>query len=135
MKTPPPTIPVKKHTVDEYGDILTDAGYEVLAITNAGFYDLNTTMTYIPWGMQIVDGYVKKAPNEDNINNTDNWFGQTADGRYVISNTAGYYETYETTIAQGVGGGRVLMRNGKPCFSTTGADYRTVVGITKAGCF
>ena len=125
--------PGEKHTVDEYGEILTEAGYDVLAITNAGFYDLNTTMTYIPWGMQIVDGYVKKEPNEDNVNNTDNWFGQTADGRYVISNTAGYYETYETTIAQGVGGGRVLMRDGKPCFSTTGADYRTVVGITRAG--
>lgn len=125
--------PAEKHTVAQYGKMLTEDGYEVLAITNAGFYDLNTTMTYLPWGMQIVDGYVKKAPNEENPNNTDNWFGQTADGKYVISNTAGYYETYETTIAQGVGGGRVLMADGKPCFSTTGADYRTVVGITKAG--
>ena len=125
--------PGEKHTVGQYGKMLTEEGYEVLAITNAGFYDLNTTMTYIPWGMQIVDGYVKKEPNEDNPNNTDNWFGQTADGKYVISNTAGYYETYETTIAQGVGGGRVLMRDGKPCFSTTGADYRTVVATTKGG--
>ena len=128
-----PDNPGEKHTVGEYGKMLTEDGYEVLAITNAGFYDLNTTMTYIPWGMQIVDGSVKKEPNEDNPNNTDNWFGQTADGKYVISNTAGYYETYETTIAQGVGGGRVLMKDGKPCFSTTGADYRTVVGITKGG--
>jgi len=128
-----PENPGEKHTVGQYGKMLTEDGYEVLAITNAGFYDLNTTMTYIPWGMQIVDGYVKKEPNEENPNNTDNWFGQTADGKYVISNTAGYYETYETTLAQGVGGGRVLMRDGKPCFSTTGADYRTVVGITKGG--
>lgn len=128
-----PENPGEKHTVGQYGKMLTEEGYEVLAITNAGFYDLNTTMTYIPWGMQIVDGYVKKEPNEDNPNNTDNWFGQTADGKYVISNTAGYYETYETTLAQGVGGGRVLMRDGKPCFSTTGADYRTVVATTKGG--
>ena len=128
-----PDNPGEKHTVAQYGKMLTEDGYEVLAITNAGFYDLNTTMTYIPWGMQIVDGYVHKKPNQDNPNNTDNWFGQTADGKYVISNTAGYYDTYETTIAQGVGGGRVLMADGKPCFSTTGADYRTVVGITKAG--
>lgn len=128
-----PENPGEKHTVGQYGKMLTEEGYEVLAITNAGFYDLNTTMTYIPWGLQIVDGSVKKEPNEENPNNTDNWFGQTADGKYVISNTAGYYETYETTIAQGVGGGRVLMRDGKPCFSTTGADYRTVVGITRDG--
>lgn len=125
--------PGTKHTVAQYGKMLTEDGYEVLAITNAGFYDLNTTMTYIPWGLQIVDGYVRKEPSEENPNNTDNWFGQTADGKYVISNTAGYFETYETTLAQGVGGGRVLMKDGKPCFSTTGADYRTVVGITKAG--
>ena len=128
-----PENPGEKHTVGQYGKMLTEDGYEVLAITNAGFYDLNTTMTYIPWGMQIVDGYVKKEPNEENPNNTDNWFGQTADGKYVISDTVGYYETYETTLAQGVGGGRVLMKDGKPCFSTTGADYRTVVGITKDG--
>ena len=128
-----PENPGEKHTVQEYGKMLTEEGYEVLAITNAGFYDLNTTMTYIPWGLQIVDGYVKKEPTEENPNNTDNWFGQTADGRFVISNTAGYYETYETTIAQGVGGGRVLMKDGKPCFPTTGADYRTVVGVTKTG--
>ena len=25
------------------------------------------------------------------------------------------------------------MKDGKPCFSTAGADYRTVVGITKGG--
>ena len=128
-----PDNPGEKHTVGQYGKMLTEEGYEVLAITNAGFYDLNTTMTYIPWGMQIVDGYVKKEPSEENPNNTDNWFGQTADGKYVISDTAGYYESYETTLAQGVGGGRVLMKDGKPCFSTTGADYRTVVGITKGG--
>jgi len=128
-----PDNPGEKHTVGDYGKMLTEDGYEVLAITNAGFYDLNTTMTYIPWGLQIVDGYVKKEPSEENPNNTDNWFAQTADGKYVISDTAGYFETYETTLAQGVGGGRVLMENGKPCFSTTGADYRTVVGITKGG--
>ncbi len=128
-----PDNPGEKHTVGQYGKMLTEEGYEVLAITNAGFYDLNTTMTYIPWGMQIVDGSVMKEPNEDNPNNTDNWFAQTADGKYVISNTAGYYETYETKLAQGVGGGRILMKDGKPCFSTTGADYRTVVGVTKGG--
>ena len=128
-----PDNPGEKYTVEQHSAMLTEDGYEVLAITNAGFYDLNTTMTYIPWGMQIVDGYVKKEPNQDNPNNTDNWFGQTADGKYVISNTDGYYETYETTLSQGVGGGRILMKDGKPCFSSTGADYRTVVGITKDG--
>ena len=125
--------PGKKYTVQKHGKRLTDAGYEVLAITNAGFYDLNTTQTYIPWGLQIVDGLVKKEPNKDNPKNTDNWFGQTADGKFVISNTDGYFADYETKIANGVGGGLMLMKDGKPCFSAATPDYRTVVGITKGG--
>ena len=128
-----PDNPGKKYTVQNHGKRLTEAGYEVIAITNAGFYDLNGTKTYIPWGMQIVDGLVKKEPNKDNPKNTDNWFAQTGSGKYVISNTDGYYETYETTLANGVGGGLLLMENGKPCFTSTTPDYRTVVGITKDG--
>jgi exopolysaccharide biosynthesis protein len=124
--------PGEKFTVAEHSKRLADKGYEVLAITNAGFYDLNTTMTYIPWGMQIVDGIVKKEPNKDNPKNTDNWFGQTADGKYVISNTDGYPE-YETKISDGVGGGLMLMKDGKPCFTGTTPDFRTVVGVTKDG--
>lgn len=125
--------PGEKFTVEQHSKRLADAGYEVVAITNAGFYDLNTTMTYVPWGMQIVDGVVKKEPNKDNPKNTDNWFAQTADGKFVISNTDGYYETYETTLSDGVGGGLVLMENGKPCFTSTTPDYRTVVAITTDG--
>jgi uncharacterized protein YigE (DUF2233 family) len=127
-----PDNPGKKYTVQKHGKRLTDAGYEVLAITNAGFYDLNTVMTYRPWGMQIVDGTVKKVPNKDNPKNTDNWFGQTADGKFVISNTDGYPE-YETKISDGVGGGLMIMKDGKPCFSGTTPDYRTLVGITTDG--
>ena len=125
--------PGTRYTVEEYGDMLTKEGYDVLAITNAGFFDLNTLKTYRPWGLQVVDGTVRHEPNEDNPNNTDNWFAQTADGKFVISNTAGYFDTYEGTLAQGVGGGRVLMRNGKPNITATDADYRTDVGITKDG--
>ena len=66
---------------------VTEAGYDVLAITNAGFYDLNTTMTYIPWGMQIVDGQVLQEPSKDSLAYSNNWFGITTDGQYVISDT------------------------------------------------
>ena len=128
-----PENPGKKYTVENHGKRLTEDGYEVLAITNAGFYDLNTTMTYMPLGMQIVDGLVKKVPSRENPKNTDNWFAQTADGKYVISNTDGYYADYETKLSDGVGGGLLLMENGKPCFTSTTPDYRTVVGITKDG--
>lgn len=123
--------PAPKHTVSEYAQMLTEQGYEVLAITNAGFYDLNTGKTNIPLGLQIVDGLVKQEPSESNPKHTDNWIGLTVDGSYVISNTEGYKSTYEGKILQGVGGGLVLMRDGVPTLSTAPTDYRTVVGVTE----
>lgn len=123
--------PAPKHTVEEYSEMLIDEGYEVLAISNAGFYDLNTTKTNIPLGLQIVDGVVKHEPSTENSKNTDNWFGVTNRGEYIISNTEGYNTTYEGRIAQGVGGGLVLMKDGVPTISSTSVDFRTVVGVTK----
>lgn len=123
--------PAPKHTVEEYSRMLADQGYEVLAASNAGFYDLNTTKTNIPLGLQIVNGVVKHEPSTENPKNTDNWFGVTNKGDYVISNTEGYNSTYEGTIVQGVGGGLVLMKDGVPTLSSTGVDFRTVVGVTR----
>lgn len=123
--------PAPKHAVSEYAQMLSDQGYEVLAITNGGFYDLNNGKTNIPLGMQIVDGLVKKAPSTENPKHTDNWMGLVVDGSYVISDTAGYESTYEGKLRQGVGGGLVLMRDGVPCHAAATVDYRTLVGITK----
>ncbi len=123
--------PAPKYAVSEYAQMLGDQGYEVLAITNGGFYDLNNGKTNIPLGMQIVDGLVKKAPNTDNPKHTDNWMGLTVDGSYVISNTAGYESDYEGKLRQGIGGGLVLMRDGVPCHAAAPVDCRTLVGITE----
>lgn len=125
--------PAPKHTVTEYSTMLKEAGYEVLAITNAGFYDLNNGKTNLPLGMQIVDGKVKHEPSTENPKHTDNWFGMTTKGKYVISNTEGYRSTYEGSIVQGVGGGLLLMKDGVPCFPSAGVDFRTVVGTTRDG--
>lgn len=125
--------PATKYTVEEYAEKLQEEGYEVLAITNGGFYDLNTGKTNIPWGMQIVDGAVQKAPSTENPKYTDNWVGLAVDGKYVISDTAGYKESYEGRLVQGIGGGLVLMRDGVPCISATSVDYRTAVGVTANG--
>ncbi len=125
--------PAPKHTVCEYRDMLTEDGYEVLAITNGGFYDLNNGKSNIPLGMQIVDGVVKHEPSMDNPKHTNNWFGVTVKGQYVISDTEGYNSTYEGTLVSGVGGGLVLMKDGVPTLSAAGLDYRTVAAITKSG--
>ena len=125
--------PAVNHTVEQYGERLKQDGFDVLAIVNGGFFDRTTEKTQKPWGLQVVDGTVRREPSADNPGNTDNWFARTADGKFVISDTAGYFGTYKNTLMQGVGGGRVLMREGKPLFTASETDYRTAVGVTKNG--
>ncbi len=125
--------PAPKHTVEKYRKMLTQEGYEVLAISNGSFYDLNDGKTMVPWGMQIVDGKVLNEPSKIRPNHSDNWFGLTVTGEYVISDTEGYEQTYEGRIVQGIGGGLVIMRDGVPTPGSTDVDYRTVIGYTKDG--
>ena len=107
--------------------------YNVVAMTNGGFFDLNTTKTMKPYGMQIVDGVVKQAPSKENSKYTDNWFGMTKDGKYVISDTDGYETTYKDNIQQGVGGGLLLMVDGVAQEINSDRDYRTAVGVNADG--
>ena len=103
-------------------------------MTNGGFFDLNNGKgSFLPYGMQIVDGVVKQAPSAEHPNYSDNWFGMTADGKYVISDTAGYESTYVGKIEQGVGGGRLLMIDGEAQEINSNRDYRTAVGVNADG--
>ena len=123
--------PVSLSAVSEYANTLKTQGYNVLAITNGGFFQ-KSAGSNLPWGVQIIDGNVLQAPNTSNTNYTDNWFGMTYDGRYVISNTQGY-STYRGNIQYAVGGGRLLLKNGAPAFSATDPAYSTCVGLNQSG--
>jgi uncharacterized protein YigE (DUF2233 family) len=124
--------PVKLYTVEEYGQQLTQQGYEVLAISNAGFFQ-KAAGSNLPWGVQIMDGVVIKAPNLSQPKYTDNWVGITKDGKYVISNTKGYKETYEGNIQWAVGGHQIMMKDSVPDFISGTPYYHTGVGLTKNG--
>lgn len=123
--------PAEAKTVANHFRAVKNAGYNVLAMINGGFFDLNSTKSYVPYGVQIVDGEVKQAPSTDN-NYSDNWFGMTKDGKYVISNAAGYAD-YEGNIQQAVGGGKLLIENGVPVEVTSDRAYRTAVGVNANG--
>ena len=123
--------PAEAMTVANHFRAVKNAGYNVLAMINGGFFDLNNTKSYLPYGMQVVDGVVKQAPSLDN-SYSDNWFGMTKDGKYVISNAAGYAD-YEGNVQQAVGGGKLLIVDGVPVELTSERAYRTAVGVNADG--
>ena len=126
--------PVQLYTTGQYGQQLVDRGYEVLAISNAGYFQKQAGSN-LPWGMQIVDGVVLQEPNTSEPRYTDNWVGMTKDGKYVISNTEGYNSTYKGNLQCAVGGHLVMMADGVPCHISGTPYFRTAVGINDAGDF
>ncbi len=123
--------PAEAKTVANHFRSVKNAGNNVLAMINGGFFDLNNTGSNLPYGMQVVDGNVKQAPSLDN-SYSDNWFGMTTDGKYVISNAAGYAD-YEGNVQQAVGGGKLLIVDGVPVDLTSDRAYRTAVGVNADG--
>lgn len=126
--------PVQLYTTGEHGQHLVEKGYDVLAISNAGYFKKQEGSN-LPWGMQIVDGEVKKEPNTTEPKYTDNWVGMTKDGKYVISNTEGYNSTYKGNLQCAVGGHYIMMQDGVPCPISGTPYFRTAVGINDAGDF
>ncbi len=124
--------PGETKTVVKHFRDMKNSGENVLAMINGGFFDLNSTKTMKPYGMQIVDGVVYQAPVAGG-NYSDNWFGMTTDGKYVISDAAGYESTYAGNVQQGVGGGKLLMIDGVAQNITSPRDYRTAVGVNAEG--
>ena len=126
--------PVNLFTTEQYGQQLVDRGYEVLAISNAGYFQKQAGSN-LPWGMQIVDGVVIQEPNTTEPRYTDNWVGMTKDGKYVISDTKGYESTYKGNLECAVGGHLPMMKDGVPCIISGTPYYRTAVGINDHGDF
>ena len=123
--------PAEAKTVANHFRAVKNAGNNVLAMINGGFFDLNNTGSNLPYGMQVVDGVVKQAPSTDN-SYSDNWFGMTKEGKYVISNAAGYAD-YAGNVQQAVGGGKLLIVDGVPVEVTSDRAYRTAVGVNENG--
>ncbi len=91
---------------------LETTGRRVLAAANADFFRFFSDKTLTTYGAQIVDGRVIVEPNDSMEKYCNNWFGMTYDGKYVISNAAGYYSAYKGKLTCAVGGGYRLVQNG-----------------------
>jgi len=126
--------PVDLFTTEQYSQQLQEQGHHVLAISNAGYFKKQEGSN-LPWGMQIVDGVVMQEPNTTEPKYTDNWVGMTKDGKYVISNTAGYNSTYKGNLQCAVGGHLIMMADGVPCHISGTPYFRTAVGVNGAGDF
>lgn len=122
-------------TVAQQADELEETGENVLAMSNAGYFHL-ASGELTSYGIQIIGGRVINEPSKAYEQYSDNWFGMTDDGRYVISDTDGYFNTYKGRLRYAVGGGFVLMRNRRitaPVMSTP--DPRTAIALTADGGF
>ncbi len=132
-------------TVDQHAAKLEAAGKNVVAISNAGFFDLNDTGSHVPFGMQIIDGVVMQAPelyaSGSHRNHSVRWFGMTTEGKYVIGDEFEFESIYggdiENKVAgqiqNGIGGGLLMVKNGVPTCYNTSAAKRTAVGVTADG--
>lgn len=120
--------PAETKTVVNHFRSVKNAGNNVLAMINGGFFDLNTGKTMKPLGAQVVDGVVKQAPNGDRY--STNWFGMTKEGKYVISNAAGFSAE---NVQQAIGGDKLLIVDGTVQNISSDREFRTAVGINANG--
>ncbi len=122
-------------TVPEQAAALAAKGKRVLAATNAGFFHL-AAGTLDPYGMQIVEGREINPPSTDDPMHSDSFFGVTYEGKYVISDTAGYLSLYRGKLRFGIGGGYRHVVGGKRLTPPdTGAHPFTAVAVTGEGGF
>lgn len=121
-----------KNEVQTVEQLAQASGEDVLVAVNGGFFR-HSEKTYVPYGMVIADGVVLQAPDKSQPAYTDRWFGVTTDGEYVISDTDGYQNTYYGQIAQGVGGGLWLIKNGTVTAPDSVLAPRTTVGYCTDG--
>ena len=122
-----------RKTTSDFAEELEKNGKDVIAATNASFFMLSAKC-YTPWGMQIVNGTVNRAPWSGGGELGNTWFGVTKDGTPVISDFEGYTNTYQGQIYNGVGGRELIIRDGAYVAQTkTGHDARTAVGYNADG--
>ena len=128
-------LAANKKTVTELATELKSKGKTVLAATNASYFMLSSGCN-TPWGMQIVNGTVNRAPRKISGSALGNrWFGVTKDGTPLCGDSTSYTSGQ---IYNGVGGKYYLIKNGKyveasdkDLYKTP--DARTAVGYTVDG--
>ena len=117
---------VKQHAEEFAGN--------VFFAMNAGYFHFFNNGDRTPYGIQIVQGEVRKAPGLDKVQYSSNFFGITFDGMPLIADTERYFAELEGKLRCAVGGGLRLIKQGAVTLhNDASVAPRTAVGITKDG--
>lgn len=121
-------------TIKRVKDHAAEFDRKVLFAMNAGFFHFFNDGDLTPYGIQIMHGVVMAEPGRDKAQYSTYWVGATKDGKPVISDIDGYYNTYKGKLEYAVGGGLMLIQDGKLHLHVDeGRGPRTAVAIAKDG--
>ncbi len=125
-----------KYTAKLVIDHAKDHKGNVLYAMNASYFHFFNNGDLTPYGIQITEGIVHSEPGKDKERPqfSTNFFAVTKEGKSIISNTDDYYAHLEGNLEYAVGGGLILMKDGKlVTHDDATIAPRTAVAITKDG--
>ncbi len=121
-------------TIKRVKDHAAEFDGKVLFAMNAGFFHFFNDGDLTPYGIQVMHGVVMAEPGRDKPQYCTYWVGLTKEGKPVISDIDGYYDTYKGKLAYAVGGGVMLIKDGElHLHADEGRGPRTAVAIAKDG--
>ena len=116
--------PVTEHAADWEGD--------VLFAMNASFFHFFNNGDKTPYGIQVVRGVTMAEPGRDKAQYSTFFFAVTKEGKPILTDADSYYAHWKGKLQYAVGGGVMLIRNGKICLhQSEGLHPRTAVGVTE----
>ena len=121
-------------TIKRVKDHAAEFDRKVLFAMNAGFFHFFNDGDLTPYSIQVVHGVTMAEPGRDKPQYCTYWVGLTKDGKPVISDIDGYYNTYKGKLEYAVGGGVMLIKDGKMHLHTHNArGPLSTVAIAKTG--
>lgn len=121
-------------TIKRVKDHALEFDGKVLFAMNASFFHFFNDGDLTPYGIQVMHGVVMAEPGRDKAQYCTYWVGLTKDGKPVISDIDGYYDTYKGKLQYAVGGGLMLIKDGELHLHVgEGRGPRSAVAIAKDG--
>ncbi len=100
-------------TIKRVKDHAAEFDKKVLFAMNASFFHFFNDGDLTPYSIQVVHGVVMAEPGHDKPQYCTYWVGRTKDGKNVISDIDGYFNTYKGNLEYAVGGGLMLIKDGE----------------------
>ena len=117
----------KATVVEQANAAKAKRGYNVVASTNASYYNVSTGQ---PTGAFVMEGV---NVNGNNAGNSYNFFAIMKDGTAMIG-SKGTWSQYADSVQEAIGGWTMLIKDGKICDGLSESKYpRSTVGIKADG--